>query len=712
MVVWMAFLPLAIGESTPQSSVNRASVPLPERKPTVQDPASLERLLQPLPDDGPRPEGHSAGIDALAWQEGQSAYKKNAWVEAQRFFGKIVKDHPESPLVPSAKAFLVEVSLRDESSGHNRPEAIQEFKKLLRDYPQSANARRAEWRIADLYFEQEWYQEAQAFYEQAMAHSLHLPFDGNRALLGLGHTFMATGKWRDAEHAFANVRKRGVNEQLLQSATLGLAHALFRQNRFSDAQTFYDLSYRRWPEFLRGDPIALQRYAITQVQLHHDASARELMLLFYNLYPRHGYAPRALLHVAENLRSGGQQPRAEFIYALIPLLYPQSELDSTVKLRLATLLTEGNLAAEGKILSPMVGAMIRNVPIPVRTDASYRTLMEEIAIREGDNPTGSEALFYLAQEYERANDLHRALRTYKEVTYRVAKGGESWAMKASERLSAILTPWIEAAIASQDDWTVVSLFHRHGAMAEQWYARTPMLLEIAESHRRLGFTTEAVGLLQQVIKVQKDSALVEPALVGLGKNYLDQRDAEAARKVLERYRFQFPIGRYEGEVLQLLISAMRQQRDLQGLLHLCRTWLLRHPVHPERPVMYLQLAKTLEELEKLDESALAFDEAFKSGATQSAGTLLSYADILSRLNRHDRAIAAYQSVLEKKPNARQSEWAYLQTAKHWAALKQYDRATVALAELDVAADQMVNRIAASLKNSLQTVRQSRHGEGL
>lgn len=712
MAVWMAFLPLAIGEFTPQSSVNRASVPLPERKPAGLDPASLEKLVRPLPDDGPRPEGQSLGIDALAWQEGRSAYKKNAWVEAQRFFGKIVKDHPESSLVPSAKAFLVELSLRDESSGHNRPEAIQEYKKLLRDHPQSANARRAEWRIADLYFEQGWYQEAQAFYERAMAHSLHLPFDGNRALLGLGHTFMAVGKWRDAEHAFTNVRKRSENEQLLQSATLGLAHALFRQKRFSDAQAFYDLGYRRWPELLRGDPIALQRYAVTEVELHHDASARELMLLFYNLYPRHEYAPRALLHVAENLRSGDQRPRAEFIYALIPLLYPQSKLDSTVRLRLATLLTESHVSAEGKILSPMVRAMIHNVPVPIQTDAAYRTLMEEIAIREGDNPTGSEALFYLAQEYERASDLHRALRTYKEVTFRVAKGGESWAMKASERLSAILIPWIEAAIASHDDWTVVSLFHRHGAMAEQGYARSSMLLEIAESHRRLGFTTEAVRLLQQMIKVQNDSALVEPALVGLGKNYLDQRDAEAARKVLERYRFQFPIGRYEGEVLQLLIRAMRQQRDLQGLLHLCRTWLLRHPAHPERPVMYLELAKTLEELEKLDESALASEEAFKSGATQSAEALLSYADILSRLNRHERAIAAYQSVLAKKPNARQSEWAYLQTAKHWTALKQYDRATVALAELDVAADQMVNRIAASLKNGLQTVRRSRHAEGL
>lgn len=436
------------------------------------------------------------------------------------------------------------------------------------------------------------------------------------------------------------------------------------------------------------------------------------MLLFYNLYPHHGYAPRALLHVAENLRSAGQRPLAEFMYALIPSIYPQSQLDSTAKLRLATLLSENKGSGEGKILSPTVGAMIHNVPVPVQTDASYRSLLEEIAIREGDNPTGSEALFYLGKEYEEAGDLNRALRTYKALTFRTAGGGESWATKAAERLSAILIPWIEAAIASHDDWTVVSLFHRHGVTAEQRYARSPVLLEIAESHRRLGFTTEAVRLFQQVLKARKDSALVEPALMGLGKLYLDQRDPEAARKVLERCRFQFPIGKYEGEVLHLLISAMRQQRDLQGLLHLCRTWLLRHPVHRERPAMYLQLAKTLGELEKLNESALAYEEAFKAGATPAVAMLLSYADTLSRLNRHESAIAAYQSVLGQKPTAHQAEWARLQMAKHWTALKQYDRATVALAELDVADDQMVNRIAASLKISLQTARQSQKVNGL
>ena len=128
--------------------------------------------------------------------------------------------------------------------------------------------------------------------------------------------------------------------------------------------------------------------------------------------------------------------------------------------------------------------------------------------------------------------------------------------------------------------------------------------------------------------------------------------------------------------------------------------------------MYLQLAKTLGELEKLEESALAYEEGLKAGAVASSDTLLAYADTLSRLNRHERAIAVYLSVLEKNPNVRQAEWARLQTAQHWTALKQYDRATVALAELGRADDEMVNRLSASLKGAAQTVRHSGKAEGL
>lgn len=701
---------VAIGQTLP--SGKSSSSPVGSRPAAVKSQAPVERLALLLPDDGPRLEGQSTGIDGLAWQEGQSAYKKQAWAEAQRFFAKIVTDYPESPLVPSAKAFLIELALREDSSGQGRALGIQEYKKLVRDHPQSVNARRAEWRIGDLYFEQGWYQEAQVFYEQAMAHAESRHFDGPRSLLGLGYAYMAMGKWSEAEHAFSNVRTRTEQEPLLQGATLGMAHALYRQQRYADAQPLFDLAYRRWPRLVKADPLALQRFAVTEIRLQHEASARELLLLLYNLYPRHEHTPAALLQLAESLRAGANQRLAEFVYALIPALYPYSVPATTAKLRLAVQQTEMMQAGGVESIGRTVSAMMHDVPTPFQSAASYRSLLEDIATREAANPAGSEALFYLAKAAEQSNDMHRAIGLYRDITLKTGQVNDPWAAKAVDRLAVLLTPWIEAAIASQDDLTVVSLFHRQGTVARQRYARSPLLLQIADAHRRLGFAAEGSSLYQQVIKVHNDPALIEPALIGLGKIYLDQRDPDAARKVFERYRFQFPLGTYEGEVVLLLVQAMRQQRDMQGLLHLCRTWLLRHPGHRERPAMYLQLARTLGELDKLEESALAYEEGFKAGAVASSETLLAYADTLSRLNRHERAIAVYQSVLEKKPKVRQAEWARLQTAQHWTALKQYDRATVALAELGRADDEMVNRLSASLKGAAQTVRQSGKAEGL
>ena len=105
----MAFPLFAIGETPPPPIQNSPIEGTAERAIPIRNPVLAERLEQSLPDDGPRQEGQSSGIDGLAWQEGQSAYRKKAWPEAQRFFGTIVKEHPESPLVPSTKAYLIEM---------------------------------------------------------------------------------------------------------------------------------------------------------------------------------------------------------------------------------------------------------------------------------------------------------------------------------------------------------------------------------------------------------------------------------------------------------------------------------------------------------------------------------------------------------------------------------------------------------------------------
>jgi tetratricopeptide (TPR) repeat protein len=705
-VVWMSACRPALGEPLSTVSENQTAVSTFAQA-IAQGLDSHEPPRPLMLDDGPRVEeqvqGKGQGIADLTWHEGYAAYKKGEWTEARRLFEQIITEHPDSPQAPAVQACRAELALQEDPLFRNRPEAIHLYKTLLRDYPQSANARRARWRLADLYLEQGWLQEAQSLYEQAMAHSPHLPFDSDRALLGLGYTFMAMRKWSEAEHAFVNLRKRSSHDHLLRHATLGLAHSVYVQRRLADAQTFYELTHRRWPETFRRDPLAIQRYALTQAALHHDASARELMLLFYNLYPHHDYAPTALLYVADSMAVTRQPSRAEFFYALVVLCYPNSVQDTLAGMRVAALRAERMGSAGDNWIGLTVNAMMHEAPVPDQSHRIYRAMLEAIASRHVDTPVGSEALFHLGKHYEQTNDMGRAMLTYKEAALRIGKEDDQWPVNASERLSALLKPWIEAAVNSHDDLTVVSLFHRHGPNAEQQYVYSPLLLEIADAHRRLGFSLEAGRLYQRLIKT-KDPALLEATLVGLGNTYLDQQDASAARKVFERYRFQFQAGRYEPEVLHLLVTAMRRQGDFDGLLRLCRQWLIHHPQDRERPAMYLQLAETLGQLEKFADSALAYEEAFKAGAVRALDTIMVYADTLSRLNRHEQAIAAYREALDMKPALRHAEWIHLQTARHWIALKQYERATVALAEVGETEDPLINRFVASSKGDLQAAR--------
>jgi tetratricopeptide (TPR) repeat protein len=713
VMLWMAMGPPVYAVVSPPSLQAKPTT-MPDGGPVsaMATPHVAELAGQTLPDEGPRQEEVSQGIEELAWHEGHAAYRKGAWSEAGRFFDKIVTEHPNSRLVPSAQAFLAELSLRNDLSGQNRTRVIQTYKKLLQDYPQSRNAGRAEWRIADLYLDQGWFQEAQAHYERALAHAHPLPFDGHRAMLGLGYTLLAQRKWSNAEHAFATVRKQSDHEALLQQATVGQAHALFQQGRMADAQGLYVQGYRRWPKQFRLNPVALQRYALTQTDLHQEASAQELMLLYYNLYPRRDFSATALLHAADSMVKRAQYSHAEWLYGLTASLYRDTAQSTVAQMRAGALRADRLQPAGQNVVSLTLSAMLHEVPVPDHNDRTYRAMLQTVATQYVEDSIGTEARVYLGRSYEQSADINQALTIYKEATLRSGRPNDPWPLKATERLSVVLKPWMEAAVKSHDDFTLVSLFHRHGPVADQLYAQSPLLFEIAEAHRRLGFSPDAVRIYQQLIKGSKNDGFLEPILVGLGKTYLDQQDAQSARKVLERYRFQFPTGRYDFDVLELLVRAMAQQQDLQGLLHLCRHWLMHHPQHPERSRMYLYLATTLGELEQYGEAAIAYEEGFKAGAVQSPDRLLAYADLLSRLNRHDQAIAAYQAVLEKKPTRHQVEWAHLQTARHWNQLKQYDRATIALAELGETEDHVINRFSTAFKGSLQAARRPSTGEGL
>ncbi len=326
-------------------------------------------------------------------------------------------------------------------------------------------------------------------------------------------------------------------------ATIGLAHSLFRQRRFREARVLYGQSYRRWPDAARIDPMVLQRYEAIEMDLQHSGLGRELLLQFYNIAPQHRDAPRALLRVADSLLTSDHRPSAELFLDFVAAHYRGSEAGSLAEVRLAASVSEHFTQAGDQGIRFIVSESIHHGSEARFGTAEFETRMREVATQYERHAIGSEALYHLARYHERRDAVTQALTVYKEITMRGAADPDApWPPKASLRLATLLQPWMEAAVRAQDDFTLVSLFQRHGPGGERHYLGSLLLLAVADAHSRLGFVSEAGRLYQVVVKANKLPALTEEALVSLGKVYLDQQDLAAARGVLERARLQLQDG--------------------------------------------------------------------------------------------------------------------------------------------------------------------------
>ncbi len=101
------------------------------------------------------------------------------------------------------------------------------------------------------------------------------------------------------EHAFANVKESEARmSRCFKARRWGWPTRRSKRNDFLKPMV-YEITYQGQPHLLKGDASSFQRFCHHADETRHDASARELMLLFYNLYPRHEYAPTALLHAEE-----------------------------------------------------------------------------------------------------------------------------------------------------------------------------------------------------------------------------------------------------------------------------------------------------------------------------------------------------------------------------------------------------------------------------
>jgi TolA-binding protein len=654
-----------------------------------------------LPDDGPRYESPLTGPDGARFSEGITALAQERDQDADQAFTSLVNEYPTSPLKGASLAFVADL-IAKRGTDHQRRQAIEAYRALIREDPSSANASRARWRIGDLYAQGRWLIEAKASYEQSLADS---PMEGPRALFGLGLVLLEGGQWKEAQHAFQQVKKRTDDERLIVPATFALAEALSRAQQWEQAQSVYESGIRRWPAAFKGHPDSILLLADVKIHLRKHAEARALLEQFYNLYPTHAEAPTALIRVGDSWRQTARIDRAKTLYAAVIQKHSGTYQESVARMRMAELARESFVHGRKPGPELGIGAILDGRPARDDEAREQEDMFEQIAQAYAGVELGSEALFHLGEHLEARDRRLEAVDVYRRLSDR--KGlidHDPWPETAGWRLVALLGPWMLAALQSHDDLAAVNLFYRHGAFGEDLYAGNAILLLLADAHHRLGFSPQAIKLYRTLVRDTVSDPVREKAFIGLGLAYLAQQDLPAAKRVFERTLLQYPAGQSRTMALTYLADTLNRQGDWNGVIRVCRLWL-RHAdarsLEGRRMLHLLAHAqvKIGHPRDALDTLARTIGAGAKSHATS-----LPYADQLLNVGQYEEAAARYLHIVQAPSSAADADWARLQLAKIRRAQKRYGEARTLLQEVQsMTTDELVNRISAALLAELPVI---------
>ena len=151
----------------------------------------------------------------------------------------------------------------------------------------------------------------------------------------LGQEQLRQGREAEAEQSFSLVLDKFPEAAELQTASVGLATALYRQGTHDKARVILDFINKRWPRYYIQDPAFLLMQAGNEEALNKVGSALDAYWLHVNLEPRRDGNDKLLLRMGDIYARHGNMSAANFVYAEVDRRFPDSQAAITARLRLA-----------------------------------------------------------------------------------------------------------------------------------------------------------------------------------------------------------------------------------------------------------------------------------------------------------------------------------------------------------------------------------------
>ncbi len=382
-------------------------------------------------------------------------------------------------------------------------EALRSLRRLLEQYPDSRWRSQAQYRIADIFFQQQAYEDAQAAYrdflETAPNHRL-----APEAQYGIGDSYYNAGNMEEAVQAYRKVLEQYPESSSAQEAALSLFFALNAAGQSDRAEKLISSIEEATPNADLGDRLRFAR-AKAAYQSGQSEQALRLFQKFVRTSSTTALLPESYYYLGLLYADQDDpEPAKNYLQQLVDQ-YPDSDVQPEGALRLGDLYMEDEAhekaaeaytaAAESEAINEEIRAQARygqsTALLQLDRNEEAKVLLNRILDEGTGGPLQASAQLGLARIYEDEGRTAEALKLYRSVTE--AANSETGA-EALYRLGRLLRKEGQPQKAIAELGRMSSLFAGH----PEWIARA--LLEEARANRQIGQAGEAAQLYDKLIE--------------------------------------------------------------------------------------------------------------------------------------------------------------------------------------------------------------------
>ncbi len=487
-----------------------------------------------------------SGLDE--YQAALKTYQDRNYPEAVKLFGEFMDRFPDSKYLDHIVYLNAEakfqIAFREPNPIYE--DALDAYKKAIRQFPKSPFAAHATDKIAFIFSEMGFILEAKTIYENVLKEEPDSPYTPSRKT-SLASMMLKEGRYEDAHTAFKRLLVKSPKNIEARDAIFQIADHYYEVDNPERALEIYEDGERRWPSELNNKPQIHFNMGDIYYRQKRYGPAREHFYSLINLVPAHPQAHRALNLIGDSYLIERQYLNALAVFDESAKRNPESAAAQYGKIRMADI----------GILDPRL-----KVQEVIYDSSPYYQPFEtyEAVLRQAkDVDILAEATLSRGVAHLKEQSYLKALTEFKKL---LPMGPDTtFHMRAKKYIKQTLVFLVDKYSRQGGVLPILYSYSDFVSLSLGEVNNTKTLLQIGEAYQAIGMYPQALKFYERIREMDSRKLYRDRIFLNLGQIHLEQKNFKEAELIAKSFTKNYPQSPRLPEAMKLLAQshAGRQQ---------------------------------------------------------------------------------------------------------------------------------------------------------